>query len=959
GMKSQEITVGNKTTINLALEEETVGVDEVVVVGYGTQKRSDVIGAVATIKSEDIIATRATSLQGALQGRASGLQITPSNGNPGASMKVMIRGLSTISSNSDPLWVVDGTPTGDITNINPNDIASIEVLKDAGATAIYGSRGANGVIMVTTKTATANKKSTTINYTTGISEMSRTAEDMGIANTSDWFKILDLGTDNVGAPRFNGNLNTFMDFPLASSKGYKSLTRAQAILINNSPDDFFRKGNFHDLNLSTALGFDKAQMFFSMNYRSDKGLEKDNSADRLSLRMNLDYELMKNVKIGSKVNLTYINANSGANQFATVMGSRQSWYPIEDAEDPTGYWNPYSGNAATEMRTQSEYVDNTLKSYRAMVANYIEYTVPFVKGLSIKANANVDQSIFTSSNWTSAMIRDIGTASASDYTMRGSNTLLNAYINYKRDFGDHNISFVGGAERQSTKGYEYRLSGTGLSSPFHELGYMPANKNDMYAGGTAERYIGSYFGRLGYHFKNKYMLEGSLRRDGSSAFDVSKRYGVFPALALGWLISDESFFKPLTSVISSAKFRGSVGKTGNQQIPNGTSVLTWRSPAGNWGGAANQGTSGSSPDNIPNKDVTWETTTSYDAGLDFGLFKNRVSGSFGYYMKDVDGLLVALNVPVSAGSNSGAVWKNIGRIKTQGIEFDLRWVNLQKGDITWSSTFNFTTTHNKIVTLNPEIDQYGKGIIQGGASYNGATYIKASDAVAEFYMAEEAGINAEHGYPEIWELDQALWLEKGQTVRTGKKIPATIPNIKANRFIEKGKTGLPTYFGSFGNELKYKNFDMNFLFTFSGGNYLYNEFIVNLAQPALMWGPASNQLLTEAWTKPGDVAKYGQVRYGGKYDFDDAGNPSTTGGSWGEGQNPSTRFLEKGDFIRLKNLQIGYNLPQKRLTTLGISNLRVYLAATNLFTITSYSGWDPEIVRSENLLSGFTGVNMP
>ena len=967
GMTTQEIAIGTKSTFAITLIEQAVGVDEVVVVGYGTQKRRDVIGSVATVKSADIVSTRAFTLEGALQGRASGLQITPSNGNPGAQLKVLIRGLSTISSNSDPLWVVDGAPIGDVANINPNDIASIEVLKDAGATAIYGSRGANGVIMVTTKTAAPNKKSTSINYSTGISEMSRTAEDMGIANTSQWFQLLDMGTANVGAAKFTGSLTTLTDHLLGTTKGYKPLTRSQAEVIDNKPDDFFRKGSFQDLNVSTALGFEKASMFFSLNYRNDKGLEKGNSMDRLSFRMNLNYEPVKNVKIGSRVNLSYFRNNVGANQFSSVMTQRQSWYPIYDSTDPTGYWNPYSVNAANEMRTSSLYVDNTTNKYRALVSNFIQYDMPFIKGLSIRADVNIDQSFSDGINWNSDQIRVLGTASDVEYSNRGTNLLMNSYLTYNRDFGDHNITFTAGAERQTNKGYSYGLAGEDLSSPFHELGSMPAVKNSMSAGVNAERYIGSYFSRIGYHYKNKYLVEGSLRRDGSSAFSASNRYSVFPAVAIGWVLTDESFFKPISSVVNLAKFRGSVGQTGNQSIPNGVSLLTWAT-SGNYGGTLYQGTSGSVPTSIPNQAATWETTTSYDGGLDFGLFKNRITGSLAYYLKDVNGLLLALNVPSSSGSKNSVIWKNIGRMVTKGIEVDLQSVNFDKNGFRWSSTFNFTSTRNNVKSISPDIDASGAGIAQSGGGLVGtlSTYLKTGDPVGEYYMAEAAGVDPQNGYPRIWELNQATFLATHQTVRTGNMIPATVTNLRNNKFIENNKTGLPTYFGSLGNTFEYKGFDLSLLFTYAGGNYLYNDMNVAMTQTGLFWGPVSNKLLTEAWTKPGDIAKYGQVRYGGNYNFDDAGKPVTIGSTWGETQDASTRYLEKGDFIRLKNLQFGYNLSKQICSNIGVNNIRVYFSATNLLTFTSYTGWDPEIVRIDkstdratNMLSGYTGIAMP
>ncbi len=963
GYESQRIVVGNRNNFDITLVEDQAALDEVVVIGYGTKKKRDVLGSVASVSGEEITQLPFGSLDASLQGLAPGVQAVGSGGTPGAPVRVLVRGTNSISSGTDPLYIVDGmpifsgitglersqntTPQSPLSTINPNDIESIEVLKDAAATAIYGSRGSNGVIIITTKSGKSGVGSTDVSYSTGISNLYRTAEDIGFASTSQWFSIMDQARGNSGLSPYdpNFNINLFIDDPKAN------MTRQEAENTqNNWFDKILRTGSFQDLNLSTSSGTENSSYFLSVNYRDDQGVLENNRLQRFSTRANLDFTPASNLKAGARLNFTYTKNNRvksgggglGGDTGGTAGGWVQAnyntlpWYKVENPDHPSGYWNPRSGTNLVANINPDLFLDQ-VDQYRALGNVFLDYSVPWVPGLSLRSELSVDFIQNNSVFWVSNTLRELGT-SATDQAVTSNNFNYNLYGSYAKSWGEHNVSAVFGTESQNTSLYRRFMFGDQLVGTYQQLG-SPDNRIDMFSGVEGERYLRAYFGRADYKFMDKYLVGVSLRRDASSVFTPENRWGTFSALSAGWIISDEAFFDG--GDISLLKLRGSFGQTGNQNIPGNLDITRFR--ADRRYGVPELIGGGSSILAIGNRDLVWETTNSYDVGIDYGLLSDRISGSIAYYVQDVKDMLLQVPIPLSTGLDGGSsIWANAGQLINKGWEFSITSVNINKNNFKWTTDFNYTTNNNEVVGLNPDVDATGQGIIAG------QTITKKGGRLGAYFLAEFAGIDPDRGVEVIHEIDRARFLETGETVKTGRLIPATQPNVRDNRIINEEKSGLPTYFGGLTNTFNYKNFDLSIFLTFMGGNHIYDyaEHRGSYAQRGQFM--LRSAMIGNTWTPENRDAEYPQLRWDSSYPWDwDASS-----GEWIEGvgnyNNESTyhdRFLKRADFVRLRNVQIGYNLPLELVSRLKIQGVRIFVTGTNLLTFTDFNGWDPEVIN--------------
>lgn len=453
---------------------------------------------------------------------------------------------------------------------------------------------------------------------------------------------------------------------------------------------------------------------------------------------------------------------------------------------------------------------------------------------------------------------------------------------------------------------------------------------------------------------DKYLLGLSFRRDGSSTFSPELRWGNFLAISAGWILSEEVFMQNLPS-ISFLKLRGSFGQTGNESIPGNLDVTGFAGDR-RYGLQEAGGGVGTRVTNLPSLDITWETTESYDFGLDFGLINDRISGSAVYFQRDVTDLLLQIPLPPSVQPSS--VWGNAGDMQNKGWELNLNTVNISTDNFTWSTNFNFTTVSNKVLRLTPQADASGKGII------NGQTVTRTGDRLGTWFMPDYAGIDPEKGVELIYEIDRDRYDATGETIKTGNLIPATNNNLTNHRYFHEGKTTLPTYFGGFENTFIYKGFDLSVLFSFSGGNYLYdnNEKMNSYAGTGGLL--LRKAMLGNTWTPENPDATYPQLRFDHIYLYDNEGNPSA-GTSYSNQNLHQSKYLYKGDYIRLRSLQVGYTLPAPVVGKLKMQGIRVFVSGTNLFTWTDFPGWDPEVVtntgggQSANLTQGFIGNNLP
>ena len=946
GMKTQEVKVENRTSINISLAEDAIGIDEVVAVGYGTQKKRDIIGSVATVKSIDIVKSSSFSLTTGLQGKAAGLNIIQSS----AGTKVQVRGIHSINSGNDPLWVVDGVPTD--ANINPQDIESVEVLKDASATAIYGSRGSNGVILITTKKGEKNKTSIKFDYQGGARKLTKNWDDYGYVNSSEFIQIMDKATANSGVVKFDPESVLKLS---ASNLAYTNLTYDQA--KNNSDsgkliDALSQTGLYDQLNMSISAGNDKGTTYLSGSYVDEKSYLVGNKNNALHFRVNSDYKIFPSVTVGSRSFISFENKNtpnSGGQKYLV-------WKPIYNSSDPynTGYWNSYDNPVA---KADPAFYRNDTERIRALVGGYAEVDLnKFVKGLALRTETNFERSSIGNSTWASEFITFPETNSSKGSTGSESNSITsrfhyNFYLKFNRNFGHHTFGAVFGTESERITSYLRAATGRFTEGTYPQLGNNPGEKTTAQGYLSFEEYIRSYFGRGEYKYKDRYLAGISLRRDGVSNFAPENRWGTFTAYSIGWILSEESFMKPL-KWLSLAKLRGSIGQTGNKAVPNKFNT-TWTNSI-NWiyGQYDYAQIGGTRPSNIGNRDLTWETTTSYDFGLDFGLFNNRLNGSAAYYFQDVDGLVLAAQMPSSTGlGTTQEIWGNMGRIQNKGMEFSLTSINVNTSDFKWTTTFNITTNKNKVLNLTPQLDKNNVPLYERKAGFD--LISKSGQGVREFYMPEFAGVDPEKGIEMIYEIDYDKWKSTGEIVKTGRKIPATQENLKLNK-VALGKSITPTFYGGLNNSMEYKGFDFNFLLVFGGGNYIYDDERRLMSNPVNGSFTLDKKLLNNSWEKPGDIADYPQLVFNQVFNYNwdpNAVNPnSPTGkGDWKTGKGnyltgseALSRYLEKGDFVKLKHIEFGYSLPSNLMSKIRIANLRVYLAADDLYTLTPFRGWDPQ-----------------
>jgi TonB-linked SusC/RagA family outer membrane protein len=980
GYISEKVTAGGQSAINVKLVQDITKLEEVVVVGYGTQKTRDIVGSVASLKTDELAALKTVSVNQALQGRASGVNVTTNSGMPGAPTKIRIRGTNSISSGNDPLWIIDGIPvyTGSglertlssvsqdpLSSLNPNDIESIQVLKDAAATAIYGSRGSNGVIIITTKTGKGSKGkgNISVDYSAGISELTRKPEDIGFAGTSQWLQMADIALQNQsGNP--NARFNP-IDALGTSTVPFSTLTREQAEQNNfNWFDEALRQGSYQDINLSATKTLEQGSVFASVGYRNDKGVIKNNDLERITLRLNSDFAPVKNFSVGNKFSFAYTNNNRVKTGYSGRLGggggtvgafeaanrNALPWMPVYDPNDATGYWSSRAGNIVAN--NDSRFLRDYVKQYRVIGGLHAQYNLPWVKGLSIRSEAGLDFIQNSSVEWRNALITENSKSFSADRATTRSNFNYNIYSTYDNTLGDiHSINLVVGTETMQMNQWTRDMEAQNLVGTFPEMGESPAEKITMSSKLTEEDYLRSYFGRANYKLKDRYIVGVSFRRDGSSKFGPGYRWGTFTAYSAGWILSEENFFKPLSAVINLVKIRGSYGQTGNNSIPKGLNVTNYRNIDNIRYGDVGDINVGTRIEVLGNNAITWETTANYDLGVDFGILNNRINGSFAYYYRDISDMLLKVDLPPSTGVGGNKIWSNVGDMTNKGFEFNISSINIQKGDFSWSTDFNITTNSNKIKTLTKELDKGGKGL-----DYNNTKAITGK-RLGAYFMADYAGIDPEKGVEMIWEIDTRLYDETGNTVKTGRKIPATQANVDRHKYVFDEKSIIPTYFGGLSNTFSYKGLSLDVFFTFSGGNYIYDY---NLKRASYVHN-GQTVLLSEVtpgncWSSANPNAKYPKQSWnstypGANWDWtltDPEGNagywdnnPARSGNYNLEGYNHS-RFLYKGDYIRLKNLMLSYNLPSAWITKAGFQGIRLYVQATNLWTLTDYPGYDPE-----------------
>ncbi|MGB3777572.1 MAG: TonB-dependent receptor [Tunicatimonas sp.] len=970
GYLEEEVTVGDQTNFDVVLMPDVQQLSEIVVVGYGTMKKEDVIGSVSSIEVDQMPTKSVTNFDAAIQGMAAGVSVQSASGEPGAPSSIIIRGANSINSSTDPLWIIDGMPVysnprgfggsnqNPMSLINPNDIASIQVLKDAAATSIYGSRGSNGVIIVTTKSGKAGVSQTNFSLSSGISQVTRTPQDVGYADAQEWFAIMDAAYSNsLGRPF---TIQQYEQFAPTSKIGLERddlLTREEAKLFNvntNWFDEAFQIGSFQDFNISSSKGFDEGSFYVSGNYRTEQGVLKHNQFDRFSLRSNLNFTPIKNASVGIKLNFSHTDNDRREGNMTPLIKYSLPWMPVRDPYNPQQYFVPYT-EANLVARNDPQNFANNIKSYRGLANAYLEYRIPAISGLSLRTEFSTDIIQTNALEWRSKEITLFGqnepTAQAKEEAFTFTSINYNAYASYDRAWGKHALNTVVGAEAQRTRQLEKRLEGVGLAGRFQELG-VPQQPIVLEGRLNRERYLLGYFGRANYKFNDRYLLGLSARRDGSSAFAAENRWGNFLAVSAGWIVSEEPFMNFLGDG-TFLKLRGSYGETGNQNVRNNLQAVNFYEKA-IYGDRA-FGVSGTLPSNIPVSNLTWETTRSTDVGIDYGFWRNRINGSVAYYHRFIDGLLMEIQLPSSAGvgpNNDQAgdfefaaevpgdqlnrVWSNIGNMINSGLELEVYSVNVNGKNFRWTTNLNIAFNRNIVESIDPALDQLGRGI---ETRY---TLSRKGQKRNVWYIADYAGVNPDNGVPYVYVVDTAVFNRTGETVRLqtagleDSTVMATIKNIQDNRFIQDSKNSDPTYFGGITNQLTYKNFDLSFLFSFSGGNYLFDYDRQTTVYPNET-RPILKEVLNNSWKEPGDVAEYPRLVRRFTHEVD---GRKVSG--FGDEAAYHNKYLYRADFVRLRNVTVGYTLPDAWLSRVKLQSARLYGTANNLWVHTRYPGFDPE-----------------
>ncbi|HVY74693.1 MAG TPA: TonB-dependent receptor [Puia sp.] len=963
-----EVPVKGKRELFIRLTQAASGLDQLVVIGYGSQKKGELTGAVSTIKSNQFSnGSGSSNFADLIQGQAAGVNVQGTSGVPGAEAQITIRGHSSINAGVDPLWIIDGIPI--ITNsaldnegttdqspmslINPNDIESIEILKDAAATSIYGSRGSNGVIIVTTKTGKSGKASVNIDYSGGVSNLP--FHKVEYMNTTQWLSIMDEAAKDNGQGSFQMT-DHYSKVPYST----EFLTRDQAASTNtNWFDQLMRQGSHQNLALSVSGGANKVNYYISGNYRDDESVMKGNRLQRYTTRSNIDLRPLNNLAVGLKMNLSLTKNNRVKNstdfESGNVSGTSGGfdflntnaipWYPVHSLANPALYYNPQTGMNPAASIDPANLID-VVNMQRILGGLYAEYSFPFVQGLKLRTEVSLDLLQNSMNFWVSNVLRENGSY-ASDQNVNQQTLNYNLYGTYNRSFGLHSVNVVGGVEAQRSSGWNRQMQGQGLVGTYQELG-TPNQRLYMSSGLFGENYLLAYFGRANYNYNGKYFAGFSLRYDGTSTFTPEYRWGTFAAFSAAWVISKEHFMDwvgPNTFL----KIRGSFGQTGNQNIPSNLNVTGY---SGNnpFGSPDLLSLNGTSITSIGVSNLTWETTDNADVGLDFQLLKNRINGSFDYYHKLVKGLLLQAPVPLSVGLvGSNSIWENIGDLLNSGYEFDITSTNITNRNFFWKTNFNISFNHNVVKKLLPSIDNSGKGMISGT---EGQFITKTGSSINEFYLAKSAGVDPETGFRMVYVLDKDYYDQTGITRNmkdangNDMTVIANSANIASNKFHIDGKNSLPKYYGGFSNTLNYKGIELSFQIIFQGGNYILDYVRRRNLQTNLV-GMMEKDLIGNYWTKPGDKAKYPRLDWYGNINL-----PDGTVYSSFDSRTALDTWVYKGDFIKLKNITLAYNLPQPVCSKMKMQALRVFVTVDNLFTATSYPGWDPEglgFVSSYNL----------
>ncbi len=908
GMQTKEVSVGNQTTIDVTLQTTSIGLEEVVAVGYGTMRKSDLTGSVASVSSEELDAFPTQNLNQAIQGRAAGVQVTSVNGEPGAGTRIRIRGGTSLNASSDPLYVVDGFAGASVPP--PEDISSIEILKDASATAIYGSRGANGVILITTKSGKTG--ATKIELTSSYS-FENVAKKLDLLNATEFAKFMNEVYANSG--------QTNVPYPNPESYGEGT----------NWQDAIFRQGNTQNYQLSASGGKEDIQFYNSVNYYGQEGIIINSKYQRFSGLSNLDYQVGEHLKIGTRMffqrseqNGVKTQEGSGGTTNTGVIAGALIMEPITPIYNEDGTYtlsvigdpndNPYA--------VAKEYVDQTVADL-FQGSGYVDLKI--IEGLNFKTTFGVQINNNRTGTYSPTTLnagKNVG-GSASISALKRTTLLNENYLSYTNTFNEvHKITAMAGYSFQSYRNESWSAENNGYVTDTYLFWNLDGGADYQQPGSSLTEWeLASFYGRANYNFRDKYLLTFTGRYDGSSRFGKNNKWAFFPSGAVAWNVTQEPFMSSM-DLLSHLKLRVSYGVTGNTDIGIYQSLANFASTQA----IINEQTVNAViPSTVANSDLSWESTAQTDIGLDMGLWEERVIITADYYYMLTDDLLY--NVPLPQYSGYDTSLRNIGSVENNGFELGLSTVNVQNASLNWSSDFNISFNKNEVVSLPGGELIYSR---RPGHLIGDDTHILTEGAPAgSFYGYIYDGVDGE-GNPVYRDIasrdaDNNLIMEPDGVVNSDDRTIIGNPH--------------PDFTFGFNNSLQYKNFDLNIFIQGVVGNDM-----MNFTRMELEWvNGKGNQMASvlNRWTPTNtntDIPKAS-----GSY-------PSIS----------STRWIEDGTYVRLKNVSLGYNIPTRLLGQTGIDRLRIYVSGQNLFTITDYTGYNPDVsYRDSNTSIGLDYGSYP
>ncbi|WP_291857282.1 TonB-dependent receptor [Marinilabilia sp.] len=909
GMKSQEVAVAGRTTIDIQFQEELMGLDEVVVIGYGTVKKSDLTGAVGTLKSDQLDEQTNNNLGTALQGKIAGVSIESAGGAPGAGMRFQIRGAGSLN-NNNPLILVDDIPVSSMNNISPHDIESIQILKDASAAAIYGSRAANGVILISTKAGKEGPVKINLNVDYGIQKVANTLD---LTNTEEWIRIADAATSAAD-----------IDLP---SIGVNPEEPGEGI---DWQDEIFRTAPVQNLFLNATGGSQHMNYSVSLGYLNQDGVIKETGYNRGTLRIKTDFKKGR-FRIGETVLLsteTVDNQPGVAGQGGNVIGSAALMVPafsIKNDEAIGGYGGAYGSvldifNPVAALNLK----ENQDSYYKALINLFTE--VDLFKGMKYKFSTGLTAT--EAKNISKEQRYEVGSFFRNENNYIYERSAMDKYwqientLSFNRDFGAHSFNAVIG---QTSYDYHYHQFSASKKGMPDGKWVMDSGTDEPSANGYEnENTMISYLGRLIYSFDNRYIFTGTFRRDGSSRFSDANQWGNFPSISAAWNIANEAFFEDWTQVVSQLKLRGSYGKLGNQEIGDYQYMGLITSAISYGVGQPNSLWVGNIQTEYVPENLKWETTTTSNIGLDLSLYRGKLNVNFDTYKKVTTDLLLRVPIPLSVGADQDP-YNNAGKVSNRGYEVMLNYNGNVNNDFKYSISGTLAHAKNEVEELST-----GSQVLAGGsATHNGpsVTYTKVGHPMYSFFLIKTDGLFRSESELEAHRKD-------GAPIQ---------PNAQVGdiRFIDANDDGQidgndRVFCGSPFPDLEYgirlegswRNFDLSMFFQGTSGNKIFNG-ISTYTESGRFTSNYSTKLLDSYTFNPqSDIPRL------------DISDPN------GNGVDNSDRFLEDGSYFRFRTLQVGYSLPSPLLSQLSMEKCRVYIGVDNLFTVTDYTGFNPDIGNS-------------